>query len=118
MLRHFNSGRFLCCDEKKNLYLEKIQLDTNVQRLDPLILMVQPIQLGQTRLLSNNSYKVISLREQNLMLSHSPELLSWKSLESNVKTVELEKEIMFSPLDDNYFDERRTVIVTEARKLY
>jgi len=87
-----------------------------VQRLDPLVLMVQPIQIGQTRLLSNNSYKVISLREQNLVLSHSPELLSWKSLESNVKTVELEKEIMFSPLDDNYFDERRTVDSSDGRK--
>ena len=70
------------------------------------------------KLYSNNSYRVYSTKDRDFILSHSTDILTWKSLESNVKTVELEKEIMFGPLDDNYFDETRTVDFDNARKQF
>lgn len=109
ILRHFNSGRLLCLDKKNQLHLEKISLDSTVPSEEPVVFAVEAIQNGLSKLYAKNSYKVSAWKDSSKILSHSQEFLTWKNLESNVKTVELEKEIMFSPLDDSYFDELRTV---------
>lgn len=107
ILRHFNSGRVLCAENNSSLHLEKILTDLGSQKSDPVVLTVEPIQLGQTKLYSNQSYKIMMHHRPDLLLSHSKEYLSLKSMENNVKTAELDKEIMFTPLEDSYFDEKR-----------
>jgi hypothetical protein len=110
ILRHFSSGRLLCIDERSNLVLEKLSNEGASLRPDPLILSVEPIQKGQNKIYSNQSYRIFVNQEQPLILSRSQENLTWKTLESNVKTAELEKEMNFTPLDDSYLDETRVVI--------
>ena len=109
ILRHFSTGRLMCLDERDNLILEKIQLEGTQEKQQPVIFSVDPIQLGQTKLFSNQSYKVLKNEKLTQILSHSQEILTLKSMESNVKTAELDKEIMFTPLEDSYFDEKRIV---------
>lgn len=109
VLRHFSSGRLLCVDERSNLVLEKLSNEGVSLRPDPLILYVEPIQKGQNKIYSNQSYKIFVNQDQPLILSSSQENLTRKTLESNVKTAELEKEMNFTPLDDDYFDETRIV---------
>lgn len=109
ILRHFNSGRLLCIDERSNLVLEKLSNEGASLRPDPLVLSVEPIQKGQNKIYSNQSYRIFVNQDQPLILSRSQENLTWKTLESNVKTAELEKEMNFTPLDDDYFDESRIV---------
>jgi hypothetical protein len=109
MLRHFNSGRLLCTDERNNLVLEKVSTDISAYKPDPQILSIDPIQKGHERLFSNQSYNIFSNGEQNIVLSHSQEYLSMSDFLSNVKTIELKKEMLFTPLEDSYFDEKRVV---------
>ena len=70
---------------------------------------VEPIQKGQNKIYSNQSYKIFVNQDQHLVLSRSQENLTCKTLESNVKTAELEKEMKFTPLEDSYFEETRIV---------
>ena len=107
ILRHFNSGRVLCAENNSSLHLEKVLTDIGSQKSDPVVLTVEPIQIGQAKLYSNQSYKIMMHHRPDLLLSHSKEYLSLKSMENNVKTAELEKEMMFTPLEDSYFDEKR-----------
>lgn len=109
VLRHFNSGRLLCVDERNNLVLEKISNDAGGLKPDPVYLSLEPIQKGQNRLLSNQSYSMHVHQDQTFVLSHSQEFLTRKNLESNVKTLELEKEMLFTALEDSYFYEKRLV---------
>jgi hypothetical protein len=109
-LRHFSSGRLLCIDERSNLVLEKLSNEGNSLKPDPLVLSVEPIQKSQNKIYSNQSYKLFVNQDQPLILSRSLENLTWKTLESNVKTAELEKEMNFTPLDDDFFDESRIVV--------
>lgn len=118
MLRHFNSGRLLCTDERNNLVLEKVSTDMNVYRPDPLLLSIDPIQKGHNRLFSNQSYNIYCHSEQNIVLSHSQEYLSMSDFLSNVKTIELKKEMLFTPLEDSYFDEKRIVRHILQRNLF
>ena len=111
VLRHFNSGKLLVLDEKRSPCLEKLSLEPGSQRQDPLKLFAEPIQLGLGKLVPDQSYRVASFDNPEEVLSHGQEYLVWKTLESNVKTVELEKEIMFTPLEDNYFDEKKVKAV-------
>lgn len=109
VLRHFSSGRLLCIDERSNLVLEKLSNEGGALKPEPLVLSVEPIQKSQHKIFSNQSYKLFVNQDQPLVVSRSLENLTWKTLESNVKTAELEKEMNFTPLDDDFFDESRVV---------
>lgn len=109
ILRHFNSGRLLCVDERNNLVLEKISNEGGGLKPDLVYLSLEPIQKGQNHLYSNQSYSMHVHQDQTYVLSHSQEFLTRKNLESNVKTLELEKDMLFTALEDSYFDEKRVV---------
>jgi hypothetical protein len=101
-------------DERKNLTLEKLLVDPGAIRQDPLRLTAEPIQFGLNKVYANHSYKVASAEDPDEVLSNSQEYLLWRILESNVKTVELEKEISFTPLEDGHFDEKRIKAVLKT----
>lgn len=118
VLRHFNSGRLLCADERNNLVLEKVSNEAGGLKPEPIYLSLEPIQKGQHKLFSNQSYSMHVHQDQTFVLSHSQEVLTRKNLESNVKTLELEKEMLFTPLEDAYFDEKRVRAVLKTKTDY
>ena len=60
VLRHFNSSRLLCKDERGNLILEKMITEVNSPRYEPVVFNVDPIQVGLKRLYANQTYKIVT----------------------------------------------------------